>query len=63
MANAPAIGLSSLYGVGEKEKFAEPSIIASCEPDRTKVMVDFEGSHIYKVFRLDERYGIAYEPM
>lgn len=36
------MGLSSLYGVWEKEKFAEPSIIESYEPDRTKVMVEFE---------------------
>jgi predicted HTH transcriptional regulator len=34
--------LSSLYGVWEKEKFAEPSIIESYEPDRTKVVVEFE---------------------
>lgn len=36
------MGLSSLYGVWEKEKFAEPSIIESYEPDRTKVVVEFE---------------------
>lgn len=36
------MGLSSLYGVWEKEKFAEPSIVESYEPDRTKVMVEFE---------------------
>lgn len=36
------MGLSSLYGVWEKEKFAEPSIIESYEPDRTKVLVEFE---------------------
>lgn len=36
------MGLSSLYGVWEKEKFAEPSIIESYEPDRTKVIVEFE---------------------
>ncbi len=36
------MGLSSLYGVWEKEKFAEPSIIESYEPDRTKVMVEFD---------------------
>ena len=34
--------LSSLYGVWEKEKFAEPSIIESYEPDRIKVIVEFE---------------------
>ena len=36
------MGLSSLYGVWEKEKFAAPSILESYEPDRTKVMVEFE---------------------
>ncbi|MBQ2628766.1 MAG: putative DNA binding domain-containing protein [Kiritimatiellae bacterium] len=36
------MGLSSLYGVWEKERFAEPSIVESYEPDRTKVMVEFE---------------------
>ena len=36
------MGLSSLYGVWEKEKFTEPSIVESYEPDRTKVMVEFE---------------------
>ena len=36
------MGLSSLYGVWEREKFAEPSIIESYEPDRTKVIVEFE---------------------
>lgn len=36
------MGLSSLCGVWEKEKFAEPSIVESYEPDRTKVMVEFE---------------------
>ena len=36
------MGLSSLYGVWAKEKFAEPSIIESYEPDRTKVIVEFE---------------------
>ena len=34
--------MSSLYGVWEKEKFAAPSIVESYEPDRTKVMVEFE---------------------
>ena len=36
------MGLSSLYGTWEKEHFAEPSIVESYEPDRTKVMVEFE---------------------
>lgn len=36
------MGLSSLYGVWEAEKFAEPSIVESYEPDRTKVTVEFE---------------------
>ena len=36
------MGLSSLYGVWEKEKFAAPTIVESYEPDRTKVMVEFE---------------------
>lgn len=36
------MGLSSLYGVWEKARFAEPSIVESYEPDRTKVMVEFE---------------------
>ena len=36
------MGLSSLYGVWEKEKFAAPSIVESYDPDRTKVMFEFE---------------------
>lgn len=36
------MGLSNLYGVWEKEKFAAPTIVESYEPDRTKVMVEFE---------------------
>jgi len=36
------MGLSSLYGTWEKERFAAPSIVESYEPDRTKVMVEFE---------------------
>lgn len=36
------MGLSSLYGVWKKEKFAEPSIVESYEPDRTEVLVEFE---------------------
>ena len=34
------MGLSSLYGVWEKEKFTEPSIVESYEPDHTKVTVE-----------------------
>lgn len=41
-SDGSGMGLSSLYGVWEKDKFAEPSIIKSYEPDRTKVMVEFE---------------------
>ena len=37
-----SMGLSSLYGTWEKEHFAAPSIVESYEPDRTKVMVEFE---------------------
>ena len=40
------MGLSSLYGVWEKEKFAEPSIIESYEPDRTKVIVEFKADEL-----------------
>ena len=36
------MGLSSLYGTWEKEHFVAPSIVESYEPDRTKVMVEFE---------------------
>ena len=36
------MGLSSLYGTWEKEHFAAPSIVESYEPDRTKVIVEFE---------------------
>ena len=36
------MGLSSLYGTWEKEHFAAPSIVESYEPDRTKVLVEFE---------------------
>lgn len=36
------MGLSSLYGAWEKEGFVSPSIVESYEPDRTKVMVEFE---------------------
>ena len=36
------MGLSSLYGVWEKERFAEPSLVESFEPDRTKVTVEFD---------------------
>ncbi|MBR4652759.1 MAG: putative DNA binding domain-containing protein [Kiritimatiellae bacterium] len=38
------MGLSSLYGTWEKEHFATPSIVESYEPDRTKVMVEFEAN-------------------
>lgn len=36
------MGISSLYGVWKKEKFAQPSIAESYEPDRTKVTVEYE---------------------
>lgn len=36
------MGLSNLYGVWEEEGFVRPSIVESYEPDRTKVMVEFE---------------------
>ena len=36
------MGLSSLYGVWEREKYADPTISRSYEPDRTKVAVEFE---------------------
>ena len=57
------MGLSSLYGVWEKEKFAEPSIVESYEPDRTKVLVEFEsddselGVKTSKVGVLDSEVG------
>ena len=36
------MGISSLYGVWRQEKFAQPSIAESYEPDRTKVTVEYE---------------------
>ena len=36
------MGLSSLYGVWEREKYADPTISQSYEPDRTKIVVEFE---------------------
>ncbi len=48
------MGLSSLYGVWEKERFAKPSIVESYEPDRTKVMVEFEVDESVLVVRTSE---------
>ena len=42
IGESSGMGLSSLYGVWQKEKFAEPSIVESYEPDRTKVTVEYE---------------------
>jgi len=59
------MGLSSLYGVWEKEKFAEPSIVESYEPDRTKVMVEFDpddselGVMIGKASEVDEKKAVS----
>lgn len=36
------MGLSSLYGVWEREKYVDPTIAQEYEPDRTKVVVEFE---------------------
>ena len=36
------MGISSLYGAWKQEKFAQPSIAESYEPDRTKVTVEYE---------------------
>ena len=36
------MGISSLYGVWKRQKFAQPSIAESYEPDRTKVTVEYE---------------------
>ena len=36
------MGLSSLYGVWEREKYSDPTISQSYEPDRTKIAVEFE---------------------
>ena len=58
------MGLSSLYGVWAKEKFAAPSIVESYEPDRTKVMVEFEsddselGVKTSKVGVIDSEVGV-----
>ena len=57
------MGLSSLYGTWEKEHFAAPSIVESYEPDRTKVMVEFEsddselGVKTLKVGVIDSEVG------
>jgi len=56
------MGLSSLYGVWEKEKFAEPSIVESYEPDRTKVMVEFEADDSElgeKTLEVKEESGVS----
>ncbi len=49
------MGLSSLYGTWEKEHFAAPSIVESYEPDRTKVMVEFESDDL----ELGEKTGVS----
>jgi len=36
------MGISSLYGVWERQKYADPAIAQEYEPDRTKVVVKFE---------------------
>ena len=36
------MGLSSLYGVWEHEKFVTPTLVESYEPDRLKVTVEYE---------------------
>lgn len=36
------MGISSLYGVWKQERFTQPSIAESYEPDRTKVTVEYE---------------------
>lgn len=51
------MGLSSLYGVWEKERFAEPSIVETYEPDRTKVTVEFEADEP-KVMGETEEVGV-----
>lgn len=51
------MGLSSLYGTWEKERFAAPSIVESYEPDRTKVLVEFDADDS----ELGEMIGIASE--
>lgn len=40
------MGISSLYGVWKQEKFAQPSIAESYEPDRTKVTVEYESESV-----------------
>ena len=40
--SVPAWGFQASTALGEKERFAAPSIVESYEPDRTKVMVEFE---------------------
>lgn len=58
------MGLSSLYGVWKKEKFAAPSIVESYEPDRTKVLVEFEaddselGEKTSEVGVIDSEVGV-----
>lgn len=58
------MGLSSLYGTWEKEHFAAPSIVESYEPDRTKVLVEFEaddselGVKTLKVGVIDSKVGV-----
>ncbi len=58
------MGLSSLYGTWEKEHFAAPSIVESYEPDRTKVMVEFEsddselGEKTLEVGVIDSEVGV-----
>ena len=49
------MGLSSLYGTWEKEHFAAPSIVESYEPDRTKVLVEFESDDS----ELGEKTGVS----
>ena len=43
------MGLSSLYGVWKDEKFVPPTIAESYEPDRTKVVVEYETEASNKV--------------
>ena len=51
------MGLSSLYGVWEKEKFAEPSIVETYEPDRTMVTVEFEADEPEVIGKTPEVIG------
>ena len=55
------MGLSSLYGVWEKEKFAEPSIVETYEPDRTMVTVEFEADEPEVIGKTSEVIGKAPE--